>query len=115
MRHILTIALTFVLLMTALAARPAWALNIEWDGDHPSDDWAAFQLVIGGDDITNWIGTTIPDADDTVLFGSAASNSDLTVDLDGDREVIEVAGRQRRAAGEHRRDATGKPILGRRA
>lgn len=86
---------TVVVLLAATLAlvSPVQAVNFEWDGEANNDTWDALEVVIGDDDITNWVGIAglnFPNADDTVLFGGEASNNDLTVDLNGNRNVISV-------------------------
>ena len=90
-RHV---ALTNVLIIAAacLMGAPAGAVDYEWDGDAFEDDWDAYELNVG-DDNTNWVGLIIddsPGSNDTVLFGGVAASDDLTVDLNGNRRVIEV-------------------------
>ncbi|MCP3974353.1 MAG: hypothetical protein GY720_07665, partial [bacterium] len=72
--------------LMAAVARPAGAADMEWDGDATPNTWGQVELP----DNTNWLGLVIPDADDTVLFGDVALSSELSVDLDGDREVLSL-------------------------
>lgn len=69
--------------------------TIEWDGTTSphSDRWDSLNIFFSGrPSDTNWAGITstvaLPDFDDAVLFGGRAASSDLTVDLQGDRQVF---------------------------